>query len=55
MPKNPTCLILTVGTGTQGKYSNLAQGLANTIQISPPGPASGWCPAIRPIPSRWQN
>lgn len=36
MPENLTSLILTVGTGTQGKYSNLAQGLTNTIQISRP-------------------
>lgn len=32
----PTCLILTVGTGTQGKYSNLAQGLINTVGMTRP-------------------
>jgi CRISPR-associated protein (TIGR02710 family) len=29
-------LILTVGTGTPGKYSNLAQGLINTLEIEKP-------------------
>lgn len=29
-------LILTVGTGTQGRYSNLAQGLINTLEIEKP-------------------
>lgn len=29
-------LILTVGTGTQGRYSNLAQGLINTILLTKP-------------------
>lgn len=33
-------LILTVGTGTEGKHSDIAQGLANTIpQFCPAGPA----------------
>ena len=29
-------LIITVGTGTAGRYSNLAQGLINTIRLSKP-------------------
>ncbi len=37
-------LILTVGTGTAGKYSNLAQGLINTIALQKPS-------AYRLIPS----
>lgn len=30
------CLVLTVGTGTNGRHSNLAQGLIHTIQIAGP-------------------
>jgi len=34
--KMPSLLILTVGTGTAGKHSDVAQGLANTIrQVRP--------------------
>ncbi|MCX6878609.1 MAG: PIN domain-containing protein [Verrucomicrobia bacterium] len=54
MPEQPTCLILTVGTGTQGQYSNLAQGLTNTIKIS--RPVRFWLvPSTRPTPSRWRS
>jgi hypothetical protein len=28
----PSLLILTVGTGTKGEHSNLAQGLVNTLR-----------------------
>jgi hypothetical protein len=38
-------LILTVGTGTTGRYSNLAQGLINTLALQNPA-------AYRLIPSR---
>jgi hypothetical protein len=36
MPKPPNLLILTVGTGTAGKHSNLAEGLRRTIEILQP-------------------
>jgi hypothetical protein len=42
------CILFTVGTGTAGKFSNLAQGLVNSILKTPPNSMVGLVPSISP-------
>lgn len=42
------CFLFTVGTGTAGRHSNLAQGLVNSILKTPPNSIVGLVPSISP-------
>jgi len=46
-PVSP-CFLFTVGTGTAGRHSNLAQGLVNSILKTPPDSVVGLVPSSSP-------
>ena len=50
MPTNPIspCFLFTVGTGTAGRHSNLAQGLVNSILKTPRNSVVGLVPSSSP-------